>query len=170
MYKLKRYHTYVQLIIRSHGKNVDYFPLKKSHGKKEFSKISPHSLRSRISILCDRSRCKVSLTSDTRSRLIVDPESLAMINFMYILFYFARFINAESIQCWCTAIDAQSRSISRIHEEWWSRYLRNEYKMWKFLRFYGELFYNGWDVLKRPACIISHLLLLKRKQWFKRNY
>lgn len=26
VYKLKRYHTYVQLIIRSRGKNVDYFP------------------------------------------------------------------------------------------------------------------------------------------------
>jgi len=38
VYKLKRYYTYVQLTIRSRGKNVDYFPKnKKNRAKKKNS-------------------------------------------------------------------------------------------------------------------------------------
>lgn len=120
MYKLKRYYTYVQLTIRSRGKNVDYFPYKIEQNKNlkissQFT--SQSSLYPLLAIDHDVKYLRQMTHNRSRSSILNHwrwPVS-------FISFHFAStlFINARSIQRWrCNSMHDADQFL--MYEEWWS--------------------------------------------------
>lgn len=131
MYKLKRYHTYVQAYYSvASGRTSATSPDKKIARKKTLKNVPAirFTVVSRSSA-CDRSRCKVTLiprqVTHDRSRSSILNHWRWSVSFISLHFACVRFINAGSIQRW-TLQSMHDPDQFLVYEEWRSYNLNNE--------------------------------------------